>query len=104
MCACLEYLLSLCNFDDAKPDVFRRWPSRGIFRTNRENGQQEAVRKQLNIGYVPHGVDVDFLVGFIKGLAWSMPTSGALDRVAEKLNLPFFEELCQFVGKKVSGQ
>lgn len=27
----------------------------------------------------------------IKGLARSMPTSGALDRVAEKLNLPFFE-------------
>ncbi|KAH8492490.1 hypothetical protein H0E87_021883 [Populus deltoides] len=26
-----------------------------------------------------------------KGLARSMPTSGALDRVAEKLNLPFFE-------------
>ncbi|KAI3791826.1 hypothetical protein L2E82_05689 [Cichorium intybus] len=28
-----------------------------------------------------------------KGLARSMPTSGALDRVAEKLNLPFFEVL-----------
>ncbi|KAH9626058.1 hypothetical protein KSS87_001983 [Heliosperma pusillum] len=27
----------------------------------------------------------------IKGLARSMPTSGALDRVAEKLDLPFFE-------------
>ncbi|XP_051123028.1 phosphoglucomutase, chloroplastic [Andrographis paniculata] len=27
----------------------------------------------------------------IKGLARSMPTSGALDRVAEKLNLPFYE-------------
>lgn len=27
----------------------------------------------------------------VKGLARSMPTSGALDRVAEKLNLPFFE-------------
>ncbi|CAO2838933.1 unnamed protein product [Amaranthus hypochondriacus] len=27
----------------------------------------------------------------IKGLARSMPTSGALDRVAEKLSLPFFE-------------
>lgn len=31
-----------------------------------------------------------FLAG-PKGLARSMPTSGALDRVAEKLNLPFFE-------------
>lgn len=28
-----------------------------------------------------------------QGLARSMPTSGALDRVAEKLNLPFFEVL-----------
>ncbi|KAG4998295.1 Phosphoglucomutase, chloroplastic [Glycine max] len=27
----------------------------------------------------------------VKGLARSMPTSGALDRVAKKLNLPFFE-------------
>lgn len=27
----------------------------------------------------------------LKGLARSMPTSGALDRVAEKLNLPFYE-------------
>ncbi|KAF1879307.1 hypothetical protein Lal_00047981 [Lupinus albus] len=27
----------------------------------------------------------------VKGLARSMPTSGALDRVAQKLNLPFFE-------------
>ncbi|GKB44829.1 hypothetical protein Tco_0889771 [Tanacetum coccineum] len=63
----------------------------GIFRTNGENGQEEDVRKQLNIGFVPHGVDVDCLVGFIKGLARSMPTSGALDYVAEKPNLPFFE-------------
>ncbi|XP_074342218.1 phosphoglucomutase, chloroplastic-like [Apium graveolens] len=29
-----------------------------------------------------------------KGLAKFMPTSGALDRVAEKLNLPFFEVWC----------
>lgn len=27
----------------------------------------------------------------VQGLARSMPTSGALDRVAEKLSLPFFE-------------
>jgi len=31
------------------------------------------------------------LVSKFQGLARSMPTSGALDRVAEKLNLPFFE-------------
>ncbi|GJZ08998.1 hypothetical protein Tco_0543281 [Tanacetum coccineum] len=35
--------------------------------------------------------DADTLLG--NGLARSMPTSGALDRVAEKLNLPFFEVL-----------
>ncbi|GJZ45961.1 squalene synthase [Tanacetum coccineum] len=35
--------------------------------------------------------DADTLLG--NGLARSMPTSGALDRVAEKLNLPFFEDL-----------
>lgn len=28
---------------------------------------------------------------YSQGLARSMPTSGALDRVAEKLKLPFFE-------------
>ena len=31
------------------------------------------------------------LLSNLQGLARSMPTSGALDRVAEKLNLPFFE-------------
>ena len=30
-------------------------------------------------------------VGVPQGVARSMPTSGALDRVAKKLNLPFFE-------------
>lgn len=30
-----------------------------------------------------------------QGLARSMPTSGALDRVAEKLNVPFFEVSCE---------
>ncbi|CAI8604564.1 unnamed protein product [Vicia faba] len=34
---------------------------------------------------------IPYFKNSIKGLARSMPTSGALDRVAEKLNLPFFE-------------
>ncbi|KAJ3682636.1 hypothetical protein LUZ60_015209 [Juncus effusus] len=41
-----------------------------------------AANSQLTIPYFHSGP---------KGLARSMPTSGALDRVAEKLNLPFFE-------------
>lgn len=38
----------------------------GIFRINGENGQEEDVRKQLNRGFVPHGVDVHCLAGLIK--------------------------------------
>ncbi|KAG5077805.1 hypothetical protein JHK82_056500 [Glycine max] len=34
---------------------------------------------------------VPYFKNGVKGLARSMPTSGALDRVAEKLDLPFFE-------------
>ncbi|XP_031476228.1 phosphoglucomutase, chloroplastic isoform X2 [Nymphaea colorata] len=34
---------------------------------------------------------IPYFADGVKGLARSMPTSGALDRVAEKLNLPFFE-------------
>ncbi|KAK1304620.1 hypothetical protein QJS10_CPB11g00755 [Acorus calamus] len=34
---------------------------------------------------------IPYFQGGLKGLARSMPTSGALDRVAAKLNLPFFE-------------
>ncbi|KAK9058778.1 hypothetical protein SSX86_023621 [Deinandra increscens subsp. villosa] len=40
----------------------------GIFRINGGNSQEEDVRKQLNIGYVPNGIDVHCLVGLIK--AW----------------------------------
>ncbi|PHT76565.1 hypothetical protein T459_20087 [Capsicum annuum] len=54
---------------------------------------------------------------FLQGLARSMPTSGSLDRVAQKLNLPFFEvptgwkffgyvmdaENCQSAAKKILG-
>lgn len=38
----------------------------GIFRINGENGQEEYIRKQLNKGCVPHGVDVHCLAGLIK--------------------------------------
>lgn len=41
-----------------------------------------AANAQMAIPYFKNGP---------KGLARSMPTSGALDRVAEKLNLPFYE-------------
>ena len=41
-----------------------------------------AARAQASIPYFKSG---------LKGVARSMPTSGALDRVAEKLNVPFFE-------------
>ena len=38
----------------------------GIFRINAENSQEESVRKQLNKGVVPHGIDVHCLSGLIK--------------------------------------
>jgi phosphoglucomutase len=34
---------------------------------------------------------IPYFKGGVKGLARSMPTSGALDRVAAQLKLPFFE-------------
>lgn len=36
-------------------------------------------------------VKIFLMILNLQGLARSMPTSGALDRVAQKLNLPFFE-------------
>nr|XP_043624150.1 rho GTPase-activating protein 5-like [Erigeron canadensis] len=50
----------------------------GIFRINGENGQEEDVRKQLNRGFVPHGVDVHCLAGLIKAWFRELPT-GILD-------------------------
>ncbi|KAL7606423.1 hypothetical protein Lser_V15G15679 [Lactuca serriola] len=50
----------------------------GIFRINGENGQEEDVRKQLNRGFVPHGVDVHCLAGLIKAWFRELPT-GVLD-------------------------
>ncbi|CAI9100368.1 OLC1v1037349C2 [Oldenlandia corymbosa var. corymbosa] len=50
----------------------------GIFRINAENSQEEGVRKQLNKGVVPHGIDVHCLAGLIKAWFRELPT-GILD-------------------------
>lgn len=55
---------------------------RGFFVTPSDSVAIIAANAQEAIPYFCSG---------IKGLARSMPTSGALDRVAEKLKLPFFE-------------
>ncbi|KAL2920574.1 Phosphoglucomutase chloroplastic [Bienertia sinuspersici] len=55
---------------------------RSFFVTPSDSVAIIAANAQEAIPYFYHG---------IKGLARSMPTSGALDRVAEKLKLPFFE-------------
>ncbi|XP_071716590.1 rho GTPase-activating protein 5-like [Rutidosis leptorrhynchoides] len=50
----------------------------GIFRINAENSQEEDVRKQLNKGFVPNGLDVHCLAGLIKAWFRELPT-GVLD-------------------------
>ncbi|KAI5670161.1 hypothetical protein M9H77_10525 [Catharanthus roseus] len=55
---------------------------RGFFVTPSDSVAIIAANAQAAIPYFQTGP---------KGLARSMPTSGALDRVAQKLNLPFFE-------------
>ncbi|XP_022995306.1 phosphoglucomutase, chloroplastic-like [Cucurbita maxima] len=55
---------------------------KGFFVTPSDSVAIIAANAQEAIPYFKNGP---------KGLARSMPTSGALDRVAEKLNLPFFE-------------
>ncbi|XP_076954537.1 rho GTPase-activating protein 5-like [Bidens hawaiensis] len=50
----------------------------GIFRINGENGQEEYIRKQLNKGFVPHGVDVHCLAGLVKAWFRELPR-GVLD-------------------------
>ncbi|KAL8192630.1 hypothetical protein R6Q57_027815 [Mikania cordata] len=50
----------------------------GIFRINAENSQEEDVRKQLNKGFVPNGIDVHCLAGLIKAWFRELPT-GVLD-------------------------
>lgn len=55
---------------------------KGFFITPSDSVAIIAANAQQSIPYFHNGA---------KGLARSMPTSGALDRVAQKLNLPFFE-------------
>ncbi|XP_039160775.1 phosphoglucomutase, chloroplastic isoform X2 [Eucalyptus grandis] len=55
---------------------------KGFFITPSDSVAIIAANAQQSIPYFRNGA---------KGLARSMPTSGALDRVAQKLNLPFFE-------------
>ncbi|KAL8227846.1 hypothetical protein R6Q57_015430 [Mikania cordata] len=50
----------------------------GIFRINGENGQEEYIRKQLNKGFIPHGVDIHCLAGLIKAWFRELP-KGVLD-------------------------
>ncbi|CAN8286021.1 unnamed protein product [Cochlearia groenlandica] len=50
----------------------------GIFRINPDNGKEEHVRKQLNRGVVPRGIDVHCLAGLIKAWFRELPT-GVLD-------------------------
>nr|GEX14725.1 Rho GTPase-activating protein 3-like [Tanacetum cinerariifolium] len=52
----------------------------GIFRITGGNRQEEDVRKQLNRGFVPDGVDVHCLAGLIKAWFRELPT-GVLDSV-----------------------
>ncbi|CAH8304934.1 unnamed protein product [Eruca vesicaria subsp. sativa] len=50
----------------------------GIFRINPDNAKEEHVRKQLNRGVVPRGIDVHCLAGLIKAWFRELPT-GVLD-------------------------
>ncbi|KAG2290513.1 hypothetical protein Bca4012_028394 [Brassica carinata] len=50
----------------------------GIFRINPDNGKEEHVRKQLNRGVIPRGIDVHCLAGLIKAWFRELPT-GVLD-------------------------
>ncbi|TKY48652.1 Rho GTPase-activating protein 1 [Spatholobus suberectus] len=53
----------------------------GIFRINADNGQEEHVRDQLNLGLVPEGIDVHCLAGLIKAWFRELPT-GILDSLS----------------------
>ncbi|XP_028186915.1 rho GTPase-activating protein 5-like [Glycine soja] len=53
----------------------------GIFRINADNGQEEHVRDQLNLGVVPEGIDVHCLAGLIKAWFRELP-AGILDSLS----------------------
>ncbi|KAL8499598.1 hypothetical protein ACS0TY_019543 [Phlomoides rotata] len=80
-----------CSYDqrgNSVPTILLRMQTRlysegglraeGIFRITAENSQEENVRKQLNKGVVPHGIDVHCLSGLIKAWFRELP-SGVLD-------------------------
>ncbi|KAK1420252.1 hypothetical protein QVD17_21695 [Tagetes erecta] len=73
----------------------------GIFRINAENSQEEDVRKQLNKGFVPHGIDVHCLAGLIKAWFRELPT-GVLDSLtAEQVMHCNTEEQCTTLVKSL---
>ncbi|KVH97305.1 rho GTPase-activating protein 5-like [Cynara cardunculus var. scolymus] len=73
----------------------------GIFRINGENGEEEIVRKQLNRGFVPHGVDVHCLAGLIKAWFRELPT-GVLDSLTpEQVMHCNTEEECTQLAKSL---
>ncbi|XP_027341608.1 rho GTPase-activating protein 5-like [Abrus precatorius] len=55
----------------------------GIFRINADNGQEEHVRDQLNLGVVPDDIDVHCLAGLIKAWFRELPT-GILDSLSQE--------------------
>ncbi|GKV31828.1 hypothetical protein SLEP1_g40490 [Rubroshorea leprosula] len=66
----------------------------GIFRSNAENGQEEYVREQLNLGVVPDDIDVHCLAGLIKAWFRKLPR-GVLDTLsAEQVMQSQTEEEC----------
>ncbi|AEC10744.1 unnamed protein product [Arabidopsis thaliana] len=80
-----------CSYDDrgnSVPTILLRMQKRlytegglkaeGIFRINPDNGKEEHVRRQLNCGVVPRGIDVHCLAGLIKAWFRELPT-GVLD-------------------------
>ncbi|KAM7472337.1 hypothetical protein LguiA_010520 [Lonicera macranthoides] len=75
--------------------------SEGIFRITAENGQEQYVRKQLNRGFMPHGVDVNCLAGLIKAWFRELPT-GVLDSLSpEQVMHCNTEEDCALLAKSL---
>ncbi|PWA90986.1 CRIB domain, Rho GTPase activation protein [Artemisia annua] len=73
----------------------------GIFRINAENSQEEDVRKQLNRGFVPSGIDVHCLAGLIKAWFRELPR-GILDSLtAEQVMHCNTEEDCSRLVKSL---
>ncbi|KAI4328291.1 hypothetical protein L6164_020657 [Bauhinia variegata] len=74
------------DFGHGHPDPNLTYPKDLVDIMYGENGPNFGAASDANAGEA-----IPYFRNSVKGLAQSMPTSGALDRVAEKLNLPFFE-------------